>query len=65
MKDINQTKKPIYREDTGLGLATRSKFIRKNERLGKKIKCISYNDPIYSLDLNNAEDLKLIKKIIN
>ena len=60
-----QIKKPIYREDTGLGLATRSKFIRKNERLGKKIKCISYNDPIYSLDLNNVEDLKLIKKIIN
>ena len=23
------------------------------------------NDPIYSLDLNNVEDLKLIKKIIN
>ena len=32
-----QTKKPIYREDTGVALATRSKFIRNSERIGKKL----------------------------
>ena len=32
-----QIKKPIYREDTGLGLATRSKFIRKMKDLAKKL----------------------------
>lgn len=59
-----QVKKSIYREDTGLGLATRSYLIRKGERIGKKVKCISYTDPKYSFDLNSKEDLKLLKKII-
>ena len=38
MRDINldKSKKPTYREDTGIALATRSKFIRKGERIGKK-----------------------------
>ena len=38
MKDLNlgKSKKPTYREDTGVALATRSKFIRKGERIGKK-----------------------------
>ena len=65
MRDINQDKKKvILREDTGLGLATRSKFIRKNERIGNKVTCITYSNPLYSLDLNHNDDLKLIKKIL-
>ena len=59
-----QEKKVVLREDTGLGLATRSKFIRKNERLGNKVACITYSNPLYSLDLNQNDDLKLIKKIL-
>tara|TARA_B100000003_G_C10900762_1_gene359163 strand:+ start:657 stop:1328 length:672 start_codon:yes stop_codon:yes gene_type:complete len=57
-----QIKKPTYREDTGIALATRSKFIRKGERIGKKVKCISYEDPKYNIDINNIEDLNLAKK---
>ena len=60
-----QLKKPIFREDTGLGLATRSKFIRKGQRIGNKVQCISYSNPLFSLDLNHDMDLKLINKIIN
>ena len=30
-----QTKKPILREDTGIALATKAKFIKSGERLGK------------------------------
>ena len=64
MRDINldKSKKPTYREDTGIALATRSKFIRKGERIGKKVKCISYDDPKYNIDINNIEDLNLAKK---
>jgi N-acylneuraminate cytidylyltransferase len=58
-----QLKNPIYREDTGLGLATRSIFIRNGERVGKKTICISYNNPLFSLDLNNKTDLVLINKL--
>ncbi len=58
-----QSKKPILREDTGIALATRSKFIRKGERIGKKVKCIQYDDPFYSFDLNTKKDLRMIKKI--
>ena len=54
--------KPIYREDTGIALATRSKFIRKGERIGEKVKCISYEHPKYNVDINNIEDLSLAKK---
>ena len=60
-----QIKSSIFREDTGLGLATRSKLIRKGERIGKKVTCVSYKDPLYSLDLNSKFDLRLVKKIIN
>lgn len=60
-----QIKKPIFREDTGHGLATRSKIIRKGERIGHKVNCVSYKNPLYSFDLNSKDDLKLIKKLIN
>ena len=60
-----QLKKPIFREDTGLGLATRSKFIRNGQRIGNKVQCISYSNPLFSFDLNHNLDLKLINKIIN
>ena len=59
-----QQKNTIYREDTGLGLATKSKFIRMGERIGKKVKCVPYSNPLFSLDINTHEDLKLIKKIL-
>ena len=59
-----QQKNTIYREDTRLGLATKSKFIRMGERIGKKVKCVPYSNPLFSLDINTYEDLKLIKKIL-
>ena len=55
--------KTFFREDTGIALATRSKFIRKGERIGKKVKCIQYDDPFYSFDLNTKKDLRIIRKI--
>lgn len=58
-----QIKKSIYREDTGIALATRSKFILKRERIGKKVKCIPFENPMYNIDINNIEDLNLARKI--
>tara|TARA_Y100000816_G_C25975753_1_gene509349 strand:+ start:106 stop:777 length:672 start_codon:yes stop_codon:yes gene_type:complete len=58
-----QIKKPIYREDTGIALATKSKFIRKGERIGKKVKCIPFENPIYNVDINNIDDFNLAKKL--
>ncbi len=57
-----QIKKPVYREDTGIALATKSKFVRKGERIGKKVKCISFENPIYNIDINSMEDLNFAKK---
>ncbi len=58
-----QQKKTILREDTGVALVTKSKFIRKGERLGKNISCIKYSKSIYNIDINYPEDLKLAKLI--
>ena len=59
-----QIKESILREDTGIALATRSKFVRKSERIGSKVKCIKYQDPKYNIDINHQVDLNLAKKII-
>lgn len=58
-----QKKKSVLREDTGVALATRSKFIKIGERIGKKVRCIEYTNPKYNLDINNHNDLNFAKKI--
>lgn len=58
-----QQKKTILREDTGVALVTKSKFIRKGERIGKNNACIKYSKSIYNIDINYPEDYKLAKVI--
>tara|TARA_B100002052_G_scaffold299119_1_gene335434 strand:+ start:1536 stop:2219 length:684 start_codon:yes stop_codon:yes gene_type:complete len=58
-----QQKKTILREDTGVALVTKSKFIRKGERVGNNISCVKYSKSIYNLDINYPEDFKLAKLI--
>tara|TARA_A100000164_G_C21758985_1_gene700638 strand:- start:281 stop:955 length:675 start_codon:yes stop_codon:yes gene_type:complete len=58
-----QKKKSVFREDTGIALATRSKFIKIGERIGKKVKCIKYTNPKYSIDINSYDDLNFARKI--
>lgn len=58
-----QKKKSVLREDTGVALATRSKFIRIGERIGKKVKCVEYTNPKYSIDINSYDDLNFARKI--
>ena len=54
----------IYREDTGLALATRAKFWRKGLRIGKKNFFIINNDPFTAIDIHSKKDLKFAELAI-
>ncbi len=58
-----QLKSGVYREDTGVALATRAKFLRRGQRLGKNLSCIPYTNPIYSIDINTNDDLITARKL--
>ena len=58
-----QKKKSVFREDTGISLATRSKFIRAGERIGKRVKCVGYSKHQHNIDINSYDDLKFARKI--
>ncbi len=58
-----QTAPKLFREETGLACATRSKFWRKGKRIGKKVKLIVRNDPFTGIDINNNDDLKIARLI--
>ena len=55
-------KKVCFREDTGISLATRSKFIRAGERIGKRVKCVGYSKHQHNIDINSYDDLKFARK---
>lgn len=49
----------LYREDTGIALASRAHLWRKGKRIGKKVKLI-YNDfPFSELDIHDKYDLEI------
>jgi len=49
----------LYREDTSLVLATRSKFWRKGKRIGKHVHIIVNQDPFTGIDIHDEKDLYL------
>jgi len=59
-----QKKIPIYREDTGLCLATRNHCITKFDRIGKKIKLVKNDSIIDMIDIHSEYDLWLANQII-
>jgi CMP-N,N'-diacetyllegionaminic acid synthase len=54
-----QTGQRLYREDTGLALASRSKFWRKGVRIGKRVSFIVNDDPFTGIDIHSKQDLYL------
>ena len=54
----------IYREDTGLALASRSSLWRKGKRIGKKNYFIVNNDPYTGIDIHDLNDLKLANLVM-
>lgn len=59
-----QEKKPIYREDTGLCLATRAHTITKTSRIGRRIKVVINKTEIDMVDIHSKFDLWLANQII-
>ena len=49
----------LFREDTGLALASRSYLWRNGKRIGKKVYLIINNDSFTGIDIHNIHDLKL------
>ncbi len=47
----------LYREDTSLACATRSKFWRSGKRIGKNVKLIINDISFTSIDIHNKSDL--------
>jgi len=59
-----QKKKIVYREDTGVALASKSSILKKyKERIGKNIKIEPYNSLSGLIDIHTIEDLKLAEQI--
>ena len=47
----------LFREDTSLACATRSKFWRKEKRIGKNVELIINEDSFTGIDIHSDEDL--------
>jgi len=59
-----QKKKIVYREDTGVALASKSSILKKyKERIGKKIKIEPYSSLSGLIDIHTSKDLKLAEQI--
>ena len=59
-----QKKKPIYREDTGLCLATRNNCITNTKRIGENVKVVLNKSKIDMVDIHYKNDLILANEII-
>lgn len=60
-----QLKELVYREDTGLGCATRVEVLRKGRRLGDRVVVISNDDMASFIDIHTEFDLWLAEQILN
>ena len=59
-----QIREPIYREDTGIALATRFEVVMSGKRLGEKCRIIPYEHDIDFIDIHSEFDLWLSDLII-
>ena len=54
-----QVGQKLFREDTGLALASRAKLWRRGKRIGKKVYLIVNNNSLTGIDIHDIHDLKL------
>lgn len=59
-----QIRKPIFREDTGLGCASRAWLWREGRRIGDKVDIVINDDEMSSIDIHQIEDLELASEAI-
>lgn len=58
-----QIKPAIYREDTGIALASRLKILKRGKRIGKNVIIHPYNGISGLVDIHNQKDLKFANMI--
>jgi CMP-N,N'-diacetyllegionaminic acid synthase len=59
-----QMKSPVYREDTGVALASRISVIRSGRRIGKNVHIIAHVNKADFVDIHSSFDLWLAETII-
>ena len=60
-----QKKPPVYREDTGVALASKSIILKKyKKRIGKNVKIEPYENLTGLIDIHTIKDIRLAEKII-
>jgi len=59
-----QKREPLYREDTGIALATRANFIKQGIRLGDKIGIVINDIGFSYLDIGDESDFWLVEKCV-
>ena len=59
-----QEKEPLYREDTGLALATRGKVVMAGKRIGENCQIVQYDQDVSFIDIHSEFDLWLSELII-
>ena len=59
-----QARVPLYREDTGVALATRTSVVRTGQRVGGRAKIISHENPGDFIDIHTELDLWLAYVLI-
>jgi len=60
-----QQRQPIFREDTGVALATRIGVIRHGTRIGKNVKILSHENPGDFIDIHTEYDLWLANVLLD
>ena len=60
-----QIKEPIYREDTGIALASRVDVIKSGKRIGDNAEIIPYEQKADFIDIHSEFDLWLSEQLIN
>ncbi|MBO6562238.1 MAG: acylneuraminate cytidylyltransferase family protein [Nisaea sp.] len=59
-----QTRKPLFREDTGLASAIRADLIRAGKRTGMKVDILEIDDFASGIDIHDAFDLYMAEKAL-
>jgi CMP-N,N'-diacetyllegionaminic acid synthase len=60
--EVRQKRKPVYREDTGLGCATRGRLVRAGRRLGDRVLVFPKEYPFF--DIHSEFDLWMIEQVL-
>tara|TARA_B100000686_G_scaffold262458_1_gene275826 strand:+ start:546 stop:1292 length:747 start_codon:yes stop_codon:yes gene_type:complete len=60
-----QVREPLYREDTGVALASRVEVIRRGDRIGRSVQLIEHENPGDFVDIHTELDLWLANQLIS